>query len=336
MTDNTPTSKAPPAEPTKALANTFLGGKNATSTIAMIIEAVNVNDNGNAIAEEVDVDDDGNATMTTKGYNAYSFISTQVLTGCDCCSTFIDLPATDDDSSTSNDLSTSNDSTTSDDSIASNDSSTSEENVASDDSVPRQRCIDEVTELLSSWSVEKLDYLIKVIENIPEGATIFWCQGLCDFYDKSLALGESNLDTVERKKCPSANTYDHLYKPLAVLLNAILVFINIRNLCKRTADGKNCMPATPDEAETMAKVICSVAELVRSLNGKFILNICGGSGLETMLLGKIRKEKSLADTITFVIKGSYHLSYYSYFNQRNFFTKELQQFRIFCALQEMC
>ena len=121
-----------------------------------------------------------------------------------------------------------------------------------------------------------------------------WVPRLCDFYEKLLALGESNLEDNDRVNCKSAHTYDCILGPLADMLDAMKIFINIRNHCIRKGDELNCLNATPKETADMAKVICVIAEFVHRRKGKFILLVCGGRTLASALIPKIKKETSSA------------------------------------------
>jgi len=68
---------------------------------------------------------------------------------------------------------------------------------------------------LCSWSQECCDYLAEFAKNIKEGVIIYWVQGLCANCEKSLALGERDLEGFDRAKCPSANFNDNVLKPVA-------------------------------------------------------------------------------------------------------------------------
>ena len=194
--------------------------------------------------------------------------------------------------------------------------------------------INAINNSLETWTKRKRVFLINIVTNFKVGGTIFWFQGLCDFYEKSLALGESNIEGNDRVNCKSAHTYDCILGPLADMLDAVKIFINIWNHCIRTGDELNCLNATPKETADMAKVICVIAEFVHRRKGKFILLVCGGRTLASALIPKIKKETSSASTIAFVNEYMYHLSLYDYFSKRCFSTKELQEYRIFCDLQK--
>jgi hypothetical protein len=95
------------------------------------------------------------------------------------------------------------------------------------------------------------------------------------------------------------------------------------------------MCATTEEAKRLAEVICVFAELAHQKEAKFIFQNCGGKSITKTLIPKIKKVKSSAHTITFVNKDSYHLSFYGYQCNRCFFTRELQEYRIYLDLKRM-
>ena len=102
-------------------------------------------------------------------------------------------------------------------------------------------------------------------ENINKWDIIYWVQGLCPNHEKSLALGKRGVEGLDWAKCPSANFNDHVLKPIAESLHAKKAYCNIRDVCRRDAknDDKKCLPATPEEAEGLAKVICVIVELAQ-------------------------------------------------------------------------
>ena len=169
----------------------------------------------------------------------------------------------------------------------------------------------------------------------PNRLSFYWVQGLCPNREKSLALGERGLEGLDRAKCPSANFNDNVLKPVAASLRAKMVYCNIRDVCIRDGDNCNCMPATHEEAERMAKVIGVIAKLAHQRKAKFIFQNCGGKSITKTLIPKIKKVESSAPTIAFVNEDSYHLSFYGYLCNRCFFTRELQEYRIYLDLQNM-
>ena len=95
------------------------------------------------------------------------------------------------------------------------------------------------------------------------------------------------------------------------------------------------MPVTPEEAKRLADVIGVIAELAHQKKAKFIFQNCGGKSIKKTLIPKIKKVKSSAPTIAFVNEDSYHLSLYDYYCNRCFFTRELQEYRIYLDLQNI-
>ena len=196
-----------------------------------------------------------------------------------------------------------------------------------------KRCIDTINTSLSSWSPESRGFLAKLVRNIEEGQIIYWTQGLCPNHEKSLALGGRGLEGLDRESCPSANFNDRVLKPIAASLGAKMVYCNIRDVCIR--DGVNCLPATTEEAKRLAEVIGVIAKLAHQKTSKFIFQNCGGKSIKMTLIPKIKKVESSAPTIVFVNEDSYHLSFYDYLCNRCFFTRELQEYRIYLDLQNM-
>jgi hypothetical protein len=150
------------------------------------------------------------------------------------------------------------------------------------------------------------------VKNIKEGDIVYWFQGLCPNHEKSLALGGRGLKGLDRANCPSANFNDRVLKPIAARLRAKMVYCNIRDVCIRSRDGQNCLPATVEEAKRLADVIGVIAKLAHLKEAKFILQNCGGKSITNMLIPKIKKVESSAPTIAFVNEDSYHLTFYDY------------------------
>ena len=195
------------------------------------------------------------------------------------------------------------------------------------------RCIHTINTSLSSWSQESRNFMSEFAKNIKEQDTIYWVQGLCANREKSLALGERVLKGLDRANCPSANFNDRVLEPVAARLRAKMVYCNIRDVCIR--GGGNCMCATSEEAERMSEVISVIAELAHRKKAKFIFQNCSGKSIKNTLIPKIKKVISSARTITFVNEDSYYLSFYDYQCNRCFFTRELQEYRIYLDLQNM-
>jgi DNA segregation ATPase FtsK/SpoIIIE-like protein len=181
--------------------------------------------------------------------------------------------------------------------------------------------------------------LAKLIRNIEEGDIIYWTQGLCPNREKFLALGGRGLEGLDQESCPSANFTDKVLKQVAERLRAKMVYSNIRERCIREErdgrDGRNCLPATVEEAERLAEVICVIAELAHLKEAKFISQNCGGKSITKKLIPKIKKLESSAPTIAFVNENSNHLSFYDYQCTVCFCTGELQKYWIYLDLQNM-
>jgi hypothetical protein len=196
-----------------------------------------------------------------------------------------------------------------------------------------ERCLHTINTSLCLWSPESRNFLSEFAKNIKEGDTIYWVQGLCPNREKSLALGKRGLGGLDHASCPSANFNDRVLEPVAERLRAKMVYCNIRDECIR--DGENRMCATAEEAKRLAEVIGVFAELVHQKEAKFIFQNCSGKSITTTLIPKIKKVELSTPTITFVNEDLYHLSFYGYQCNRCFFTRELQEYRIYLDLQNM-
>jgi hypothetical protein len=95
------------------------------------------------------------------------------------------------------------------------------------------------------------------------------------------------------------------------------------------------LPATVEEAERLAEVIGVIAKLAHLKKAKFIFQNCGGKSITNTLIPKIKKVESSAPTIAFVNEDSYHLSFYDYSCNVCFFTRKLQEYRIYLDLQNI-
>ena len=93
--------------------------------------------------------------------------------------------------------------------------------------------------------------------------------------------------------------------------------------------------ATAEEAKRLAEVIGVIAKLAHLKKAKFFFQNCGGKSIKNTLISKIKKVESSAPTIAFVNEDSYDLSYYGYQCNRTFFSRELQEYRIYLDLQNM-
>jgi hypothetical protein len=72
-----------------------------------------------------------------------------------------------------------------------------------------------------------------------------------------------------------------------------MVYSNIRDVCIREErdgrDGRNCLPATTEEAKRLAEVIGVIAKLAHQKKSKFIFQNCGGKSIKMTLIPKIKK-----------------------------------------------
>ena len=96
--------------------------------------------------------------------------------------------------------------------------------------------------------------MIERVTNADVGEIFYWCQGLSDFYKKSLMSGNT-LEGVDHLKCPSDQFYVCVPDNIAQTLGTDVMFCNFRGECKRRPDGKNCMDATPEEAIKIVDII---------------------------------------------------------------------------------
>ena len=142
------------------------------------------------------------------------------------------------------------------------------------------------------------------------GEKFYWCQGLCDYYTKSLMSGKT-LEDVNRSKCPSAQFSNRILIRIAQMLaTGIIMFCNFWGKCKCKPDGKNCMDPTPEEAIKIVEVIIAFPRHADALRGAVVLQICGGKQASSIMLPKL-KESMKASGIGIIIlnKNSLHMSH---------------------------
>jgi hypothetical protein len=194
----------------------------------------------------------------------------------------------------------------------------------------KQQCIDTINNKLTTFSASLRDAFIERAKTAVIGQIFYWCQGLCNYYAKSLMLmsGET-LEGVDRSKCPSAQFNDQILVNIAQT-GPVILFCNFRGECKRTPDGKNCMDPTPEEAKQIVEVIIAFARLADALRGAVVLQICGGKQASSVMLPKL-KESMKASGVGIIIlnENSFHMSHYGHINSRVFFTKDLQQYLVY-------
>ena len=186
-----------------------------------------------------------------------------------------------------------------------------------------------INDKLATFPASLQGDFIERVRTAVIGERFYWCQGLCDYYTKSLMSGET-LEDVDRSKCPSAQFNDQILIRIAQMLATSIMFCNFRGECKRTPDGKNCMDPTPEEAIKIVEVIIAFARLADALRGAVVLQICGGKHASSVLLPKL-KESMKASGVGIIIlnENSFHVSHYGRINSRVFFTKDLQQYLVY-------
>ncbi len=193
----------------------------------------------------------------------------------------------------------------------------------------KQQCIYAINNKLAAFPASLRYALIERVRNAYVREIFYWCQGLCDFYKKSLMSGNA-LEGDDHEECPSAQFYDRVLVYIAKTLGTDIMFCNFRGKCKRKPDGKNCMDPTPEEAIEIVDVIIALARLADALRGAVVLQICGGKKASMVMLPKLKKRmKSLGIGIIILNENSLHMSHYGYINRHVFFTQDLQQYRIY-------
>jgi hypothetical protein len=193
----------------------------------------------------------------------------------------------------------------------------------------KEKCINTIHDNLATFPASLRGDFIERARTAVIGERFFWCQGLCDYYMKSLMSGET-LEGVDRSKCPSAQFNDQILVRIAHTLATGIMFCDFRGECKRKPDGKNCMDPTPEEAIKIVEVIIAFARLADALRGAVVLQICGGKQASKIMLPKLKKRmKSSGVGIIILNENSFHMSFYGYINPRVFFMKDLQQYLVY-------
>jgi hypothetical protein len=193
----------------------------------------------------------------------------------------------------------------------------------------KEKCINTINDKLATFPASLRSDFIERASTAVIGEKFYWCQGLCDYYTKSLMSGKT-LEYVDRSKCPSAQFNDQILDRIAQTLATGIMFCNFRGECKRKPDGKNCMDPTPEEAIKIVEVIIAFARLADALRGAVVLQICGGKQASSVMLPKL-KESMKASGVGIIIlnKNSLRMSHYGRINPRVFSTKELQQYVVY-------
>jgi hypothetical protein len=193
----------------------------------------------------------------------------------------------------------------------------------------KEKCTNTINDKLATFLASLRDDFIERARTAAIGEKFYWCQGLCDYYTKSLMSGKT-LEDVDRSKCPSAQFNNQILVLIAQTLATGIMFCNFRGECKRKPDGKNCMDPTPEEAIKIVKVIIAFARLADALQGAVVLKICGGKQASKVMLPKLKERmKSLGVGIIILNENSLHMSHYGRINPRVFFTKELQRYLVY-------
>jgi hypothetical protein len=128
----------------------------------------------------------------------------------------------------------------------------------------KEKCINTINDKLATFPASLQGDSIERARIAVIGEKIYWCQGLCDYYTKSLMSGKT-LEDVDRSKCPSAQFNDQILVRIAQTLATGIMFCNFWGECKRTPNGKNCMDPTPEEAIKIVEVIIAFARLADAL-----------------------------------------------------------------------
>jgi hypothetical protein len=147
----------------------------------------------------------------------------------------------------------------------------------------KQQCINAINNKLAAFPASLRYALIERVRNADVEEIFYWCQGLCDFYKKSLMSGNA-LEGDDREECPSAQFYDLVLVNIAKTLGTDIMFCNFRGKRKRKPDGKNCMDHKAEEAIEIVDVIIALPRLADALRGAVALQICGGEKKASMVM----------------------------------------------------
>ena len=200
----------------------------------------------------------------------------------------------------------------------------------------RDECCRLIDDHLPHFQECRREALKSLVQGFVEGCVFYLVQGLCDYYEKSLATGE-RFEGQERANCPSAMMYDCIIAPFIQMLDAVGGMKNMRGTCERVNGGKNCAPARAREADALVPVYIAIAKLVQRLNGVFVCHIVGGQSVNDKLVRKLMKSMKLAGVeIIFVNPDSFHFSFYGYISTTTFFTEEIQHSLIYRDIKQLC
>ena len=73
----------------------------------------------------------------------------------------------------------------------------------------KEKCINTINNKLATFPASVRGDFIERARTAVIGDKFYWCQGLCEYYTKSLMSGKT-LEDVDRSKCPSAQFYDQI------------------------------------------------------------------------------------------------------------------------------
>ena len=89
----------------------------------------------------------------------------------------------------------------------------------------KQQCINTINDKLATFPASLRDDFIERVRTAVIGEIFYWCQGLCDYYKKSLMSGKT-LEGVDRSKCPSVQFNDQILVRTAITLATDIMFCN--------------------------------------------------------------------------------------------------------------
>jgi hypothetical protein len=89
----------------------------------------------------------------------------------------------------------------------------------------KQQCINAINNKLAAFPDSLRYALIERVRNAYVGEIFYWCQGLCDYYTKSLMSGNT-IKGIHRENCPSAQFYDPVLVNIAKTLRTDIMFCN--------------------------------------------------------------------------------------------------------------
>jgi hypothetical protein len=94
----------------------------------------------------------------------------------------------------------------------------------------KEKCINTINDKLATFPASLRGDFIERARTAVIGEKFYWCQGLCDYYTKSLMSGKT-LEDVDRSKCPSAQFNDQILVRVAQTLATGIMFCNFRGEC---------------------------------------------------------------------------------------------------------